>query len=274
MQQIPPQLRTLLLCVEKHVLDLTHPIWSFNNVWIRFIDFLVMISSQHGRGNLNARAAQERIVEALNIYRALNSLFESSPPAWQYECVHCATFIPIVAYKHVYHSITAAQLWEAMRSATILLFDIVLKAMSSCTEQASLDFNSEDTVYAQSSARILNETAIEAIAAAPEHLSDIFSTLMSPHRSAPTFGQTYWQDAQTDQNGLFYEMGVSDQVVPNVVLNGLWLIHWSSYFGASCDTVDHDVRSYLVGILEHIGGCGNVGHIRELATELRAKVSN
>ena len=265
-RRIPQELQRLRNAVRVHLIDPAHPVWKYQGAMFRFTDFVA--AARTDVSELEIQDTQHIIANALAIYTDLLAVFRDAGSVWQYDISPSTKYRSLIKYEHVYHTVLAAQLWNGHRAAIVILCTIVIKIANRLPGRVVLD--KEAQLFSEKAAHIINEVAVDTIAAVPQALTLIRSR--AAHHTPPSLGNGHdLCDGRLAQHvPVFQETQADSQALP--YMHGCPL-QWSVYFAAKCEFVAPHIRECLLDVLEGAAKTIKVQQWRILAEKLRARVA-
>ena len=264
-RRIPQELHRLRNAARAHLIDSAHPVWKYQGAMFRFTDFVG--ATRTDVSELDIQDTQQIIANALSIYTDLRAVFRDAGSVWQYDISPSAKFRSVITYEHVYHTVLAAQLWNGYRAAIVILCTIVIRIANHLTGRVVLD--KETQLFSEKAASILNEIAVDTIAAVPQALTLIQSR--AAHHTPPSLGNRHdICDGRLAQHApVFHETQPDSQALP--YMHGCSL-QWSVYLAAKCEFVAPHIRECLLDALENAAKMLKVRQWQILAEKLRSEL--
>ena len=263
---IPQDLLDLRDAVRLFVLDANDPVWKHQGAMFRLTNFLALRETDRPDPDIdNARAI---LTEARSIHDDLSEVFVSAGPVWRYQTVESTKFPGLLEYEHSYNTVLAAQLWNAYRTATILLWTVIVKVAS---QWPCLVVQDPDIQAISGEANnIINREALETIAAVPQVFTLIGNR--AAHHTPPYVekeGDLCGGRRDAEHKPVFVESKPDSQPLP--YMHGC-LLQWSIYFAADCEYVEFRVRQCLLHLLESAAQQMQIRQWQILVDKLKPKL--
>lgn len=227
---------------------------------IRLINFLAAIPDDLEATLISPNHAEETIRSAMKIQSDMVQLFSEAPQIWQYRTRECHDFEEITPTAQVYQSVTAAQMWNGKRIATVKLYSIIKRIAD---HQTSLDLQLDPSSMGALAVKTINQAAIECLEATPQ-VVEIARARLDQALLKDEFRICH--DAQLSSNGCFVQTQPVQAKLPQLQA---CLLQWSVYFVAQCPDVQIQVRRHLLYILDYVGDAMHVQQWKLLADKLR-----
>ena len=264
-RRIPQELHRLRNATSAHLVDPAHPVWKYQGAMFRFTDFIAATCTDVSE--LGIQDTQQIIADALSIYTELLAVFRDAGSIWQYDRSPSTRFRSLIDYEHVYHTVLAAQLWNGYRAAIVILCTVVVRIANCLPGRVVL--NKKAQLFSEKAARIINEVAVDTIAAVPRALTLIRSR--TAHHTPPSLrnGHDLCDGRLAQHAPVFQETQPDSQALP--YMHGCPL-QWSVYFAAKCEFVAPRVRECLLDILENAAKTMKIQQWKILAEKLRPEL--
>ena len=233
------------------------PCWREHGALMWFVDFKHTAERLLQQGELNLEDGTNLVIEALDIYDDLSSIFENAPPIWQFESI-TSNAQPWMQQEHVYKCFIAAQSWTTFRLTTVILFNIIINALQICAEQDELlsQLTEDRKLYVRNANHIVREAALAIISSAPQQVSFMSLRLAKPDEvqknPIPLAPESFEKTQYFHCEAFVRDQIVEDEDLPFVLFPAGINIYQATYLAAKIDTVDADVKQRLISALGSI----------------------